>query len=59
MNLKGCRFKKISKFSYFKLKNCKDGLQGLKGKIRTYLKSEGYKSKVPKEAHELPDIQKV
>ena len=37
---------------------CKAGLQASKEGIRTYLKSQGYKSKVPKEVHEPTYIQK-
>ena len=37
---------------------CKADFQDPKERIRTYLKSQGYKSKAPKETHELTDIQK-
>ena len=34
------------------------GTQTLKEGLRTYLKSQGYKSKTPKGAYELTEIQK-
>ena len=37
---------------------CRAGLQESKEGIRTHLKSQRYKSKAPKEAYELTDIQK-
>ena len=35
---------------------CKAGFQASKEGMRIYLKYQGYKSKAPKEGHELTDI---
>ena len=40
------------------IKMCKSALQASKEEIRTYFKSQEYKSKALKEANEITDIQK-